>query len=619
MIVRFDNVTKIFPQKTLFERVNFTINKNDRVGLVGLNGSGKTTLIRLVMGDEIPDKGRVDKPGGLSLACLYQEMYKNDTRTLYEAMLEAFRSLLNLKKRIEKLEPQIQNDENARKKYGELQHEFEKGGGYELDLNIEKVLTGLSFTEKDFERNITSFSGGEKRRAGLAYLLLRRPEFLILDEPTNHLDLLSVKWLENFLISWEGALLIISHDRYFLDKTVNRIFEIENREINTYTGNYEDFIEQKKMRIEVQKKEYEKQRQKIKETEEFIRKNIAGQKTKQAQSRRKMLNKMERVTPVHEKERKILVNYWKIPKSFNHVLSIAGLNKNFDEQAVIDSAEIDVYRGERIALVGANGSGKTTLLKIIAGHDNEYSGVCDLGQRVQPFYFSQNLESVKGSQTLFDYVHSLIPMSTNNEIMSLLAWFYFKGDEVNVKLDNLSGGEKSRLLTLTMLLSGANFLLLDEPTNHLDIYTRESLAEALFDFPGSILFVSHDRYFIDEVATKVYVLTGGQLTEITGGFTENEEKIISLFRDDKKDYKENVKAANYTEKSSNNGKNVNVFKINQIEEQITRLEGEKEKLEKEKFKEENYKDGRKMKQIDEKIKKIEIKVETKMKEWESYQ
>ncbi len=618
MIVQFENVTKGFPHKTLFENVNFTINKNDRAGLIGLNGIGKTTLIKLVTGDEIPDKGRVNKPRSLNMGCLYQEMFKEDNRTLYTAMMEAYKHLVGLQTRIKKLEKSIENDEIARKKYGELLHDFEHNGGYDIDLNINKVLTGLSFTGKDFERSLVTFSGGEKRRAGLAYLLLKKPEFLILDEPTNHLDLISVKWLENYLLSWDGALLIISHDRYFLDKTINRVLEIENKQVNLYSGNYEDYIAQKKQRIELQQKEYEKQQEKIKQTEEFIRRNIAGQKTKLAQSRRKMLAKMERISPVHEQERKILINHWKIDKSFNHVLDVKELTKTFDAGNILDSVNMDLYRGERIAVIGANGTGKTTFLKIVCGEDNDYSGQCKLGERVDAFYFSQNLDNVKGPDKVFDYIHSKIPMSTNNEVMNLLAWFYFKGDEAEIKLDNLSGGEKSRLLILSVLLSGANFLLLDEPTNHLDIYTRESLAEALTDFPGSILFISHDRYFIDEVATKIFVLSNGSFTIINGGFSENEEKIMSLFKLDKETGELNEKTEKVNQKPVPEKKNVNVYKVNKIEEEISRLDTLKQELEQSKFAQENYKDGRKMKEISDKISEIDKQIEQKMNEWEQY-
>lgn len=617
MLIRFDKVTKEYPQKTLFREISFAVHEKERIGLIGLNGSGKTSLIRLITGDDKEYDGVIEKPGSVSVGCLYQEMYAEDDLTLYDAVMQAFPEVLRLKRAMGELEPDIHKPE-VHEKYGQLQSRFELLNGYNLDNEIEKVLYGLSFTKDDLKRSIQTFSGGEKRRAGLAYLLLLKPDLLVLDEPTNHLDIPSVRWLEGFLLNWQGAILLISHDRYFLNKIVNRVFEIENNMVSFYKGNYEEHLAQKELRREVQRKEYEKQQELIGKTEEFIRRNIEGQKTKQAKSRRKMLEKMTRIAPVHNIERNILIRNWNVPQSYEHVVHLKGLSKSYDGKVLYSGIDMDIYRGEKIALIGANGTGKTTLLKTVAGKIQPDTGLCKIGEKVNHFYFSQELELIKGNLNVMDFIHKQIPMSTELEVRNLLAWFYFRGDEVLTTVDKLSGGEKSRLMVLSLLLASSNFLLLDEPTNHLDIYTRESFAEALSDYPGTVLFVSHDRYFIDSVADRLFVLSGTNLIPFDGTFAENEEEILALFNKQENPSSDNG-STEPKKTDTQKKKNVNVYKVSQIEDEIALLESRLSALEKEKFKEENYTDGRKMKELDEHLKSVKEEIDKKYAEWEEYQ
>jgi ATP-binding cassette subfamily F protein 3 len=617
MLVRFNNVTKEFPQKVLFSDASFSIYRKEKCGLIGLNGCGKSTLIKMILGNDPDYKGEIVKPKNMKVACLSQEMYDSIKGvTLYDALLKAFPEANEIQAKLDNLTNKLDRGDEYAHEYGKLMHRFEDLGGYDIKHNIEKVLTGLSFYPDDFKRDVSTLSGGEKRRAGLGFILLQSPDLLILDEPTNHLDILSVKWLEGFLISYTGAVLLISHDRYFLDKVVNKIIEIDNLCVSDYKGGYEDYIIQKSANEALQQKEYEKQQKLISKTEEFIRRNIEGQKTKQAKSRRKMLEKVQRLTPVHNEERKILIDSWDVSQSYNHVIHAEGLSKSFGEKKLFEGLDFNVYKGDKIAILGPNGAGKTTFFKMITGEQIPDNGELKVGGNVAPFYFAQNLDDIKGDVSVFDFIHSKTLKSTENEIRSLLAWFYFRGDVVSSKLDNLSGGEKSRLMALTMLLSGANLLLLDEPTNHLDIYTRESLAEALSDFPGSLIFISHDRYFIDSVATKIFVLNDGTFKEIMGSFSENEDEVLKMFSSadsDKKSEKENIP----DKKADNQKKNVNTYKVNKLESEISELEKEIEEKEGFKFLPEYYKSGEKMKELSDVLEKLNEKLLNKIEEWES--
>ena len=618
MILRFDKVTKEFPQKVLFSDASFSIYRKEKCGLIGLNGSGKSTLIKMITGDDPDYKGDITKPSGMKIACLAQEMYDNTSGiSLFSALLKAFPKVVDIKTKLDSLTFKLDKGDEYKEEYGKLMHEYEHLGGYDVNHKIEKVLFGLSFTEDDFGRDISSLSGGEKRRAGLGLILLQSPDLLILDEPTNHLDIPSVKWLESFLVSYKGAVLLISHDRYFLDKVVGKIIEIDNLCIRDYKGGYEDYVEQKDANLALQQKEYEKQQKLVSKTEDFIRRNIEGQKTKQAKSRRKMLDKLKRLTPVHTDERKILIRNWDVSSSYSHVLSAKGISKSFGGKEILTSLDIDVYKGDKIAIIGPNGAGKTTFFKMITGEEKADVGQLNVGGNVVPFYFSQNLDNIKGDISVFDFIHSKTLNSTENEVRSLLAWFYFRGDSVSSKLDSLSGGEKSRLMALTMLLSGANLLLLDEPTNHLDIYTRESLAEALCDYPASLIFISHDRYFIDTVATKIFVLKDGVFHEIMGSFSENEDDILEMFSNSSNDNKKGLDTSSSDEKGEKSKKNINVYKVNKLEEDISLLEKEIGRVESLKFLPEYYKDGKKIKELNDLLTDLNQKLSKMIEEWES--
>lgn len=527
-ILTINNLGKHFGGQDIFSNLKLSLNADDRVALVGPNGEGKTTLLRILAKLEIPSEGAVETAKALSIAYLDQHtsLISAETDTLWTLALAAFADLRQEEAHLQALEMTLaqENDpvrhEQLLEKYGEAQAHFEYAGGYSYEQKIEQVLTGLGFSPDDYKTPLTQFSGGQQSRAHLAKLLLEAPDLLLLDEPTNHLDLASVEWLENYLRTWPKAFVVVSHDRYFLDKVANRIWEMSFGVVETYRGNFSHYIQQRAERFERRLKEYETQQAFIVKEEDFIRRNLAGQRTKEAQGRRKRLERMPRLE--RPRNHKTLSLVLRPPlRSGDLVLATHDVTVGYpDSQPLFTCPDLEIRRGDRIALIGPNGAGKTTFIKTILGHLAPKSGTIRLGAGIEAGYFAQTHASLNLESTVLDEILTVENLPIG-EARNYLGGFLFSGDDVFKPIKSLSGGERSRVALAKLTLTGANFLILDEPTNHLDIPSQESLEGGLINFGGTILLTSHDRYFIDAVATHVWALEPetGSVRVTKGGYS----------------------------------------------------------------------------------------------------
>ena len=512
-----------FGPHDIFENISIAIHHGERAALVGPNGQGKTTLLRLLVGEETPTAGQVFRAKDLRIGYLRQESARvTGDETLWQLADGAFEHLKAQADELAALEKQLADDPSLLERYGQLQEAFERAGGYHYPVTIERVLTGLGFDREDYHRPLRKLSGGQQSRAHLARLLLERPQLLLLDEPTNHLDMAAIEWLESFLSAWSGALLIVSHDRYFLDKVVNRVFELSFDRLETYRGNYSQYVQQRAERRARREKEYRAQQAFIAKEEEFIRRNLAGQRTKEAQGRRKRLERLKRdrylERPRHQ--RKIALSLRADLRSGDLVLATHNLVLGYPGGApILAVPDLEIRRGERVALVGPNGSGKTTFLKTIVRQIPPKRGSIRIGAAVETGYFAQIQSDLNPQNTVLDEILQVNHNMAVGEARNHLGRFLFSGDDVFKKVNDLSGGERNRLALAKFALSGANFLLLDEPTNHLDIPAREVLEAVLADFNGTILLISHDRYFLDKLATRVWAIEGGSITDVAGNYT----------------------------------------------------------------------------------------------------
>jgi ATP-binding cassette subfamily F protein 3 len=505
---------------------SFTLRPGDKVGLVGRNGAGKTTLFRLVTGEESADRGDVVRARGLRLGLLEQHVDFEPGTTVHEAALAAFGGLQAIEHEMHQLEHRMaeaSDDLDAiLERYSDLQHEFERQGGFEYAARAEAILQGLGFERDSWATPAEILSGGQKNRLGLARLLLAEPDVLLLDEPTNHLDVSAVEWLEEFLASYKSAYVIISHDRYFLDRACTRIVEVENGKAVSYAGNYSDFLVEREERREAQMRAYENQRQLIAKTEEFIRRNIAGQKTKQAKSRRKMLEKLERVDAVRPDQSSGNFQLQKVERAGTHVLTVKDAAIGYPGRVLAEGITFILRRGECLGIIGPNGSGKTTFLKTALGKLPQLAGEVRWGANVSIGYYAQQLDDLDPRNEIIMELRRVAPSTaTAGELRNFLARFLFLGDDVYKHVRDLSGGEKGRLALAKLIYSRVNVLVLDEPTNHLDIPSREALEEALDAYDGTIITISHDRYFLDRVATQMLALDGeGHAEHYEGDYTE---------------------------------------------------------------------------------------------------
>jgi ATP-binding cassette subfamily F protein 3 len=525
MLFRLIEVTKAYGAQEVLRGVTFQINPGEHVGLVGRNGAGKTTLLRLIMGAETPDNGDIERLRGFRYGELAQHIDFSGETTVMDVALEVFEKLRSLEAKMRDLEHAMTEFSGDRldrvmHEYSEAQQTYEQEGGFSYHARAEAVLLGLGFTKDEFGKRAENLSGGEKNRLGLARLLLIEPDILLLDEPTNHLDVDAVEWLEDFLSAYKSAYLIISHDRFFLDHTVNRILDLENGRIESYKGNYSAYLVEKEERREQRRRAYREQQEMIERTEEFIRRNLAGQKTKQAKSRRNFLERMDRLENVGDQE---TANFKLKPtaRTGDQVLLLDKLAIGFPEKTLASGLSLLLRRGERLGIIGGNGVGKTTLVRTILGEQQPLDGDWRWGAGVNIGYYDQRLQIVDERAIVIEELRGVASQSvTDGELRGFLGRFLFTGDDVFKPVSALSGGEKGRLALAKLIYSRVNTLVLDEPTNHLDIASREALEDALNDFDGAIIAVSHDRYFLDRIATQILFFSEMSVEHFDGGYSE---------------------------------------------------------------------------------------------------
>ena len=532
MILNATNISKSFGSNEIIKDANFLVNEHEKVAIVGVNGAGKTTLLKILTGEEHADSGNVILAKDVKLGYLRQINNVDSTLSIIDELYTVIEHILNMEKRMLEMQEQMQHLsgeelEALYSSYTALTHSYELMDGYAAKSKVIGILKGLGFDENDFDRKINTLSGGQKTRVFLAKLLLEEPDIILLDEPTNHLDLRSIEWLESYLLNYKGAVIIVSHDRYFLDKIVSKVIDIENAEVQMYSGNYSDFSAKKQMLLDAKMKEYLNQQQEIKHQETVITKlkQFNREKSiKRAESRQKQLEKIDRVeAPVtHIENMRLSLDISK--ESGKDVLTVHDLSKSFDEKHLFSNINFEIKRGERVAIIGDNGTGKTTLLKIINGLLSPDTGEVIYGSNVSIAYYDQEHQVLHMDKTLFDEISDTYPEMNNTQIRNILAAFLFTGEDVFKKIGDLSGGERGRVSLVKLMLSKANFLLLDEPTNHLDILSKDVLESALNSFPGTICYVSHDRYFINKTATRILDLTGNRLLNYIGNYDYYIEK-----------------------------------------------------------------------------------------------
>ena len=546
-VLKINGLSKSFGIKTVFENVSFEVRSGERIGLVGANGAGKTTLLRCLMGQEDYDKGSVSTSLGAVIGYLRQD-FNYESQTLREEMELAWKDVLYYKDKLAELARKLEtsHDEELVAAYGRTEERFEYLGGYDYEATTRKILTGLGFSDADWDRDIHGFSGGQKVRINLAAAFVRHPDFLFLDEPTNHLDMGMLEWLEEYLRSYRGGILMVSHDRYFLDATTTGIIDLENHQTHTYRGNYTQFTKVKALNEEAQERAYEKQQEHIRETEEYIRKYKAGIKAKQARGRQSQLDRLERIEkPIHRQS--LNFQFEKPAECAEKVLDVMHVTSSYGEHVIFKDLTMHIKKGESVGLIGPNGAGKSTLLKLIVGDKRADGGFIQIGNRIKPGYYSQELDRLNSEYTVLEQIENDFDMG-EREARNLLGMFLFRGDDVFKPVSLLSGGERARLTLLMLFLEKPNFLILDEPTNHLDIPTREIMEQALAAFGGTSLIVSHDRYFLDRVTTRILEMENGKLTEYLGNY--------SYYREKKKNLEEYERDRMEAESAASSGKSL---------------------------------------------------------------
>lgn len=532
MILSCQNISKAFNEVPVLKEVSFHLEDYDKAAIVGLNGAGKTTLLRIIVGEMAPDHGLVTLSKDKTIGYLAQDQAVSSQNTIYEELLTAKSDVIEMESRIRSLELSMKQAsgrelEELMETYTRLTHSFELANGYAYQSEVTGILKGLGFTEEEFSKKISTLSGGQKTRVALGKLLLQKPDLIILDEPTNHLDLNSIAWLETYLLNYKGAVLIVSHDRYFLDRIAGKIIEIDQTKATTFLGNYSDYAVKKEQLRSAALNAYLKQQQEIKHQEEVIEKlrSFNREKSiKRAESREKALNKMDVLDKPTQTRSDIHITLTPRCTSGNDVLHIEDLSKSFGEHLLFKHLSMDLKRGEHVAIIGDNGTGKTTILKIINGLLPADTGTLTLGTNVHIGYYDQEHHVLHTEKTLFDEISDSYPYLDNTEIRSTLAAFLFTGEDVFKRIKDLSGGERGRVSLAKLMLSESNFLILDEPTNHLDITSKEILEDAINAYEGTVLYVSHDRYFINRTASRILELSEGALTGYLGNYDYYLEK-----------------------------------------------------------------------------------------------
>lgn len=635
ILMQLNDVSKSFGAEEILANIKLEINENDRIAIVGRNGAGKSTVLKIMAEELTYDEGEVFKPKDLSIGYLTQHSSLESDKTIWNEMITVFDGLLAQQRELRKLEEKMAYaDSLSEADYDQLlldydrkQQAFDADGGYRYEADIKAVLTGLNFQDYDYNSPINELSGGQKTRLALGKLLLKKPDLLILDEPTNHLDIDTMTWLENYLVSYPGAVTIVSHDRYFLDKIVSTVYEISRHHSKKYNGNYSYYLRQRALDYEKALKEFEKQQTEIKRMEFFIQKNIArASTTKRAQSRRKQLAKMETLDKPKGDEKSASFSFRINRPSGNDVLKVDQLAFRYENEAVFSNVTMHVNRGERIALVGPNGVGKTTLLKAILGRLQPEAGSITIGTNVQIGYYDQEQKMLNSAKTVLDELWDDYPDIDEKDIRTVLGNFLFSGDDVKKVVNSLSGGEKARLSLSKLMMQNANLLVLDEPTNHLDIDSKEVLEAAMMDFPGTIIFVSHDRYFINKIADKVVEMQRDGATAYLGDYDyyiekkQEEEEIKKLVQEKEAIQTEGQGKAKFREdKQLQREKRRKERRISELEESIEQQEAELAALEQRMAEPEVYEDHEKSLELTKQTSELKQDIEHLMEEWASLQ
>ena len=638
ILLQVQQVARYFGADTLFENVSLDVSDNSRIALVGRNGVGKSTLLKMIIGNESPDAGQITKKKGLTIGYLAQNTGLESDKTIYAEMLSVFERLQIMEKNLHEMEAKIADpgaDHSSSaysqllNQYDQLLHDFEEQNGYGYEAEVRSVLHGFHFEQEDYDRKISSLSGGQKTRLALAKLLLEQRNLLILDEPTNHLDIDTLTWLEGYVQNYKGALLIVSHDRYFLDRIVNEVYEISHHHSSYYKGNYSAYIDQKAERLRQDWKNYEKQQAEISKLEDFVNKNLVrASTTKRAQSRRKQLEKMERLERPEGDEKGPHFKFTADSQSGNIVLTVKDAAIGYDGRIISSPINIDLRKNQVMAIVGPNGIGKSTLLKSVLGQIPFVKGSSEFGTNVKVGYYDQEQHNLHDKKTVLNELWDDHPTTPEKDIRSILGSFLFIGDDVSKVVHNLSGGEKARLLLTKLAMKHDNFLILDEPTNHLDIDSKEVLENAVMDFNGTVLFVSHDRYFINKVATCVLEIAPQGSTLYLGDYDYYLEK---------KAEQEEIAAAKSTAETpiENSPKEVSTGKVNyqqgkerqkqerrlkrsveEFEQLVEKLDAQKNDLENQMSSPENYNDLEKMGELQAKLQEISKKLAEAEENWE---
>ena len=593
-ILSASNLSKSYPTRDIFTNISFIIEKGDKVGLIGNNGAGKSTLFKILVGELSKDSGEIYIPNGLKIGYLKQQLSTDTDQSIYDHCMGVFSNLIGIEKELRTIEKELTRtdiSEDQMQKlledHNRLFEKFEKNNGYSIKSELEGTLKAMGFESEDFDKSIRTLSGGQKARVELAYLLLEKPDLILLDEPTNHLDINAIRFLENFIKNYEGSVVVISHDRYFLDATVNKVFLMENGSLNIYAGNYTSFMQKRKKDLEVRLHQYKSQQKEIARQEEIIDrlKNLGGSKRKrgisQSRSRQKLLDKMERIEAPEQISNAMRLKFTPRIQSGEDVLKVSKLAKNYADKEIFKNISFDIFRNERTAIIGENGVGKTTLFKIILAEEIPSSGKVKIGQSVNIGYFDQEQKSLNLSNTIFEEISATYPMLTNFEIRSYLAKFMFYNEDVDREISELSGGERARISLLKLMISDTNFILMDEPTNHLDIDSKEILEDAILDYEGTVLIISHDRYFLNKIAVKILEMKDDGMSEYLGNYDyyvekqkemmakDEESQTISKTQLNKEKKKQNLKR-NEIKKIKNDIKNIEE-KMDDVEERLGEL------------------------------------------------
>ena len=540
-ILTASNLSKSYPNKEIFKGLSFKIEKGDKVGLIGINGAGKSTLFKILMGESFKDSGDIYLPNNVKIGYLKQQLSIDYNISIYDYCMKVFDDIIDIEKKLRLIEKDLANPNinpevmtGLLEEHTRLFEKFEEKNGYAIRSELEGTLKAMGFSEDDFDKDINNLSGGQKARVELAYLLLEKPDLILLDEPTNHLDISAIRFLENFIKNYQGSVIVISHDRYFLDNTVNRIFLLENGSLKSYDGDYTSFMAKRKKDLEVQMHQYKAQQKEIERQEEIIDrlKNQGGSKRKrgisQSRSRQKLLDKTERIEKPDQINNSMKLKFTPRIQSGEDVLKVDKLEKSFGDKEIFKNISFDLYRHERTAIIGENGVGKTTLFRIILGEEMPSGGKLKNGQSVNVGYFDQEQKSLKLDNTIFEEIRETYPMLTNFEIRSYLAKFMFYDSDVDREISELSGGERARISLLKLMISDTNFILMDEPTNHLDIDSKEILEDAILDYEGTILIISHDRYFLNKIAVKILEMKPDGMDEYLGNYSYYEQKLREM-------------------------------------------------------------------------------------------